>query len=343
VNKNSEDIEKTLSSDSHSGVYVNEHGQLELKKLNDTTWSTSFMNNDGLVFDTVMYVRADSLKKIYYAQNEDFFLSYHWGGLSVSKDRITVFEFSSYGMLGAQTQMWGMYERPFYKLGTNTSVFGKLNHGKGGTTLDGIYLKDDLSALPNYLELTGTLSKEPYPIDYYSTTASPQGMFSDTTIKHYRLTLQNAKSTRYYSLVYKGYPVNYTDGSAAIAWEFADSEAYLLDGKNAWSEAELAREVFISGYLINDVHKGSVLYNWKDVTSDYISIESEGKMRIKGKTSNNHEGKASIKWEKVIPEDLILADHEPWSSSELDKEIIVEGKLVNDSTGMRILDWKVLN
>lgn len=76
-----------------------------------------------------------------------------------------------------------------YRLDSMITLEGKLKRDKSGTQLNGVYLE----TAPNtekIVKIQGKLKRIAYPIAYYSTNESPQGMFSDTTIKHYRLFIE---------------------------------------------------------------------------------------------------------------------------------------------------------
>ena len=156
-----------------------------------------------------------------------------------------------------------MKERPFYKIGKKVTVTGEVRFQRGGTpTINGIYLKKYTKKLDNYFAIEGVIKKEKYPIEYYSTEESPQGMFSDTSITHYRLIMENYEVKELPQQIYKGTTIN-VSGKAAFVWEFADSEIYFFDNKEPWSKKELDKKIEIKAVLIQDITEKSVLKNWK--------------------------------------------------------------------------------
>ena len=87
-------------------------------------------------------------------------------------------------------------------------------------------------------------------------------MFADTTVIHYRLVMDNPKIELLEKTLFKGYPVNTSVNQAAIAWEFADSEAFTLEGRAPWSDEELQKPIRVEGVLVQNIN-GSYLKNWK--------------------------------------------------------------------------------
>jgi hypothetical protein len=76
-----------------------------------------------------------------------------------------------------------------YQLDTIISLQGSIKRDKSGTHINGIYLKEAPDT-KGILKIKGKLKRVAYPLSYYSTNESPQGMFSDTSMKHYRLFLE---------------------------------------------------------------------------------------------------------------------------------------------------------
>ena len=248
----------------NENLYVSEHGQVELIQLNDTTWRTIFTNNDGFVFDTTM-IKAQKTDQpsIFAIKGEQFFLKYHWGGLSVLKDRIYVLEISSYGMLGTQTDMWGMYNDPFFNLNETILLKGTVEGSKGLRSMEGVYFLDTDIKSGQYYELVGKITKEKWPSAYYSTAESPQGIFGhDTSKVHYRLVMKSPRDVTPELTEYKGNTINISTGEAAIAWEWADSEAYILDNHKPWTKSEELKPIRVRGILVQN-SKGSFLKNWE--------------------------------------------------------------------------------
>ena len=248
----------------NENIYISQHGQVELNQLNDSTWQTTFTNNQDFLFDTIMIKAAETNKSsIFNNPDEQFFLKYHWGGLSVLKDRIYVVELSSYGLLGTQTDMWGMYQDPFFKLNQTTTLKGNIKGSKGLMAMEGVYFLDNKITSSQYYELEGEITKEKWPTAYYSTEESPQGIFgNDTTIEHYRLVMKSPKDVTPEMREFNGSTINISTGEASIIWEFADSEAYILEGHEPWKKSEEHQIIKVKGILVQNSY-GSILKNWE--------------------------------------------------------------------------------
>jgi hypothetical protein len=76
-----------------------------------------------------------------------------------------------------------------YQLDTVISLQGIIKRDKSGVHVNGVYLEQD-PEIDGFIKIKGVLKRIAYPLAYYSTDESPQGMFSDTSIKHYRLFLE---------------------------------------------------------------------------------------------------------------------------------------------------------
>lgn len=258
-NKNEKDL---LPGD----TYVSAFGEVRLNQLNDTTYETFFLNNEGHAFDTIMYVAKDSVFGQIVEGDGNFLLAYNWGGLIVRDNSIQVFDFAGYGMLGSQTMMWEMYTKPFYKTNSKFSFKGDLIGGKGLWSINEVYLLDSDLENDNYYELEGIIKREKWPTAYYSTDESPQGIFgNDTSKNHHRLILTEIKNVTPEPYKYRGSTINISTGEAAIAWEFADSEAYILDEHEPWTKEEELKDIIVEGILIQN-EKGSVLKNWRIIS-----------------------------------------------------------------------------
>ena len=244
-------------------IYVNEHGQVELNQINDTLWQTIFTNNEGYVFDTTLACKNDGCN-IKFRDSTAMFLPCNWGGVNFTEDELFVTEMSSYGLLGSLTQMWGMYERSFFRVGKVVQFQGEVNREKDGLKANGMYFNDTENKIePAYYNISGTVRKEKYPIAYYSTDASPQGKLgNDTTKIFYRLILEDPTFELPETFVYEGTKINTSYGSASIVWDWADSESYILDGLEPWPENEVGERIKVEGYLAQGFY-GSRLKNWK--------------------------------------------------------------------------------
>lgn len=244
-------------------LYANEYGQIELVQINDTVMRTIFKNNDGDVFDTTMKIMYDF--KIIHSPDSLPFYSIGMRGIQQYNDYLRVFEFSSMLYLDQHIRIEKMYERPFYKMGSAIRIEGDVMKSKG-TTVDGIWIEqgDDLGYDFDYAIVHGVLHKEKYPEAFYSTDESPQGMFSKEDGIQYRLVFEDANFEAPQKTEYQGYPVMTASGDMALAWEFADSEAFILEGYELKNRHQLSEKITVSGYLVQD-QRGSFLKNWEIV------------------------------------------------------------------------------
>lgn len=242
-------------------LYVNEFGEIELVNVDDTTVRTIFRNNNGDEWDTLMRVINDF--ELIETSDSMPFLTLGMRGIQKYKHKIQVFEFSSMLFIDQFIRIEHLYDRPFFKSGTNVFFDGDVENGKGAT-IDGIWLLN--AEVPSYnatyLQVEGTIRKEEFPKDYYSTDESPQGMFGEESGPHYRLVIENASISTPEPSIYGGYPVILASGEPAIAWEFADSEAYILEGHEPWNRHDLSKRYKVSGYLVQN-ETGSYLKNWR--------------------------------------------------------------------------------
>ena len=244
-------------------IYVNEYGQVELNQLNDTLWQTVFTNNEGHVFDTSLAI-DNSGGYLRFRDSSAVFLPCNWGGINFNEDELFVTEFSSYGLLGSLTQTPNIYERSFYRLGKEITFQGDVWVEKDGPKANGMYFKTEESKIESaFYNISGTVKKEKYPVDYYSTDESPQGKFgNDTTVAHYRLVLENPSFELPETFVYEGSKINNSNEMACLAWDWADSESYVLNKDESWPENELGERIKVEGYLAQGFY-GSHLKNWK--------------------------------------------------------------------------------
>ncbi len=250
------DDQKTLSFP--TDVYANEYGEIHLTKINDSLVRTEFFNNDGDYFDTTMAYQNSTFQK-----NDGLaYLKFKTGGIRIYENRIFVTEFSNMARILQHIRIEKVYERPFFKISDTTSISGLIVHSKGGETIDGIYTLPQTGLQNQFVKMTGIITKEKYPREYYSTPDGPQGMFTDTNKVHYRMVIKPIETEIKSTNSYTGYPVN-TEMGAGLAWEFADSELYYLFEKSAWSEKELNKKITVEGVLARDDDGRSVIYNWK--------------------------------------------------------------------------------
>ena len=250
------------------GLYANEYGEVRLIKEKDTLMRTIFKNNERIVFDTLMRINYDF--KLKQRQDTFPFLQFQTGGLELQKECLFICEFSSPFLIEGDSmqylsqfiQIEQMYTRPFYKIDKKVTITGEVRFGKGGATINGIYLINYQKKADIYLSIEGVIIKEKYPIEFYSTDESPQGMFSDTSITHFGLIMEDYTVKELPKQTYKGTTIN-VSGQAAFVWEFADSEIYFFDNKEPWSNKELNKKIEIEAVLIQDNLGKSILKNWK--------------------------------------------------------------------------------
>ncbi len=245
-----------------SGFYANEYGEISLKKINNLKTEVSFKNNDGDVFDTIMFADYD-FKMIKMSDSLPFLSFDPKAGIELRTECLFVHEFSAGIFLSQFIRIEKMFLRPFYKVGVPVRLKGDINLSKGGATIDGIYLRNYKSE-QGYFNVTGIILKERFPIAYYSTKESPQGMFGDTSVAHYRLIMSDYEVTKPTPQHYKGKLLN-NAGRAALIWEFADSEVFYFEKKTLWAEEMVGKEVVIEAVLVQERGKGSVLKNWEIV------------------------------------------------------------------------------
>ncbi len=250
-------------------VYANAEGQIELIELGDSLYQVIFTNNEGFQFDTTLRMeKLNPAQNLYPWGNSGNLLAYRMGGLMIEDnridvyDRIEVYEFSGSGRLFEETKIKSIYQEPFFLLNEQLTVKGDIYSGKTAHSISGIYL--GFEKLPGkssdtYYEVTGTIKKEAYPLSYYSTDESPQGMFdSDTSVKYYRLVMQNVEINLPKTEYYRGTTINDSENRAGIAWELADSELFLIWGRDEpWSEDEVLKDIGVNAVYVHE--KG---YSW---------------------------------------------------------------------------------
>ncbi len=241
------------------GLYANEYGQVKLTKKNDSLIRTIFKNNKEEIFDTLMQINYNF--KLKQRRGKYPFLQLNWGGLELQGNCLYVREFSSWQFLASFINIEKMYTRAFYKINEKVTIKGEI-HSFKGSTINGIYLKNNFKKANQYSIVEGIIKKEKYPISFYSTDESPQGMFSDTSIIHYRLIMEDYTVKELPKQTYKGTTIN-NNYEAAFIWEFADSEIYFFDKKEPWSKRELNKEIKIKAILVQDNVGKSILKNWE--------------------------------------------------------------------------------
>lgn len=254
-------MENADDLDIKSTLYVNENGSIELIQINDTIMRTIFENNTGDRFDTTMKIIHDF--RLIREKDSLPFLSLGMRGIQMHASHLQVYEFSSMLFLDQFIRIENLYTRPFFKTGEEIALSGVFTNGKGGQTLGGIYLNEPQKARHgDHYVATGYLTKETYPLAYYSTDESPQGMFGDTSEVHYRLVIKNVTLEKPENTTYTGSVLTDENGVKWFIWDFADSEAYRLGKSDDLIKVENGMKITIEGFLVQD-HQGSILYNWK--------------------------------------------------------------------------------
>lgn len=257
--KQEKSVQEKPVSEIQTYVYASSEGQIKLSRLTDSTYFTVFTNNEGFQMDTTLTVgKKEDYRRMLYISPRDSvenFLQYKKGALVVYENRIDVHDFTSIAQIALETQIRGIYDVPFYLTGAEITVKGDIYSGKVGHHVNGIHL--GFEELPgsnsdSYYEVTGIVSKEAYPVEYYSTDESPQGMFdSDTSKKYYRLVMEDPEIQLPEKEYFKGTTINDSNGRAGIAWELADSELYLIWGKEeGWPENELGKDIGVNAVYV---------------------------------------------------------------------------------------------
>lgn len=178
---------ETGDKEKNKEVFVNENAEIKLSYLNDSTVKTHFKNNEGISFDTTMKISEKG--KINPDTSISSYLRFNMGGLILYGDSLRIVEYSSMLYLTRFIKFPEMYSRSFYKTEKKITLSGEVLFHKGGPTLNGVYLKNYEGRQGN-ARLKGYIEKEPFPREYYSTSESPQGMFSDTTKTYFRLVMK---------------------------------------------------------------------------------------------------------------------------------------------------------
>lgn len=254
--------EKELPS---GDIYVNEHGQITLNKLNDSIMQVRFENNKGNTFDTVMEIASKENYKLAYGYYP--FLKWHWGGIQMHEYTLQVIEFSSMAYINQYIQIENIYTRPFYKIGDTIQLSGLIERSKGDLLLNSMYLSDKNFSQGDFIQSSGIVKKEKYPRAYYSTPESPQGMFGDTNVVHYRLIFEPITSKKIEKQVFTGTLMN-NENDAAFIYDFADSEIFYVDSIQSWNESEINKHVTIEGYLVQFENGRSVIKSWNIIARD---------------------------------------------------------------------------
>lgn len=332
---NSSDSTQTEMAAQHNGDhYINEHGEIYIFQLNDTSYQTTWINNEGFTFDTVMYVAKDDENNLYRPWKDHTYLKYHYGGVIILGDELWVQEFSSYGKLGSEAKMFGMYERKFFRADKEVNLEGRLTYSKGHAGLQGIYFDPNPSAVDKYYQIRGKIRKEHYPESFLSTDESPQGL-GGVDENSYRLVFESYELIEPTLSIYAGTAVNNSKGEPCIAWDFADSEAYKLENREAWMGDEAGMRIFVEGYLTQDNWEGSVLRNW--------TMNLAYKERKVSGTTTNLNGNGGIAPNDNLVLGYELEGHGTWPEDEVNKGITVTGTLYAEGGSLVLKNWKILN
>lgn len=165
--------------------YGNENGEIKLTELNDSLVRVVFSNNDGFTFDTTG--RQTVVSTRLNLDSNGTFIQIGTGGIEKVKNGLWVHDFTSIAQLQMKTQISDIYSRMFYNLSEEIEITGRLDGNSKGKTVNGIYLPLIKIMAGRYYQFKGRIKREPYPMSYYSTESSPQGIFSDTSKTQYRL------------------------------------------------------------------------------------------------------------------------------------------------------------
>ncbi|MBI3133691.1 MAG: hypothetical protein HYZ14_03355 [Bacteroidetes bacterium] len=242
-----------------TSIYANEYGEIRLTQINNTEMQAVFFDNEKEVFDTLMSIDSDF--KLLPDQDLPF-LKLQTGGIQMYDNRLEIHDFTGPAYMAMYTGMNHIYDKPFYKLNDTVTIKDNVTHPKGGEQIAGLYVIPNSGYQNEFVELTGIITKEKYPREYYSTPDSPQGMFSDTTQIYYRLVIKPISVNPVKKQVYEGRTMN-INGQAAFIWDFADSEAYYLDNHAPWTEEDLDKKITIEAVLVQFIDGKSVLKSWK--------------------------------------------------------------------------------
>jgi hypothetical protein len=243
-------------------IYENEYGRIELIQVNDSLMRTIFSDNEKVVFDTLMKISYDNGNFEPYSLP---FLALRGCGLKQYENRLHAFDFLGMAQMPMYTGIPEISENSFYRVNIPVTISDEITREKAGILIDGIYLAEGSEYVNEFVHLTGTIKKEKYPHSYYSTPDSPQGMFNDTTIAHYRLVVHDYTIEPVEKTIYKGTAMT-IDGQRAVIWEFADSEAYYLADERpfeSWPEEVEGKEVQVKAVLVQEPGQQSVLKAWE--------------------------------------------------------------------------------
>lgn len=240
-------------------IYANEYGEIHLLALNDSLMQATFIDEQQNVFDTLMPVdRQFNLLP----QDGAPFLRLKTGGLKVYDNRLEAHDFAGPAYMALYSGIEHIYDRPFFRIGDTVSISDVIQHPKGGEQIQGIYILPETGKQNVFAELTGIITREPYPEAYYSNAEDPQGLFTDTHQTHYRLVLKPLSVNVKERYAYTGRTLN-LNGAAAFIWDFADSEVFYLDQHAPWNETELDKQLTIEAVLVQFENERSVLKHWQ--------------------------------------------------------------------------------
>lgn len=246
-------------------VFFNRFGEMELVQKSDGLWELVFTKSSGERYDTMLSAFENDLyETIALKKKKDTFLL---GFENLKKDT------SMFPIILQEH----VFVSPYFIKFNASPLISAMNYGGLGDEFNlqtdlytnywfrkdapvvfygDVKLKDGKYYMNNLLLSESEMEEGYYcfegKVDIYHEKSCPDGCLKGVDYK-----LTQPEPT-----VYKGYPVNLPGGVAGIAWEFADSEAYVLEGKDVWSEEELTRDIDVSGFLVQN-QNGSVLKNWE--------------------------------------------------------------------------------
>lgn len=228
-------------------IYANEYGEIRLTPGKDSSMKVVFLNNKGDEYKTDMELEQNSTM-LY--DNTKPFLKWETGGLKLDEGFVEVHEFSNVARLGIYIQIPHVYERAFFLLGDTVEIQDVVEMTPQGPTLHGIYLNTDQDIRKGVLRAKGIIRKEMVPSEAGDSEHS------------FRLVMTPFSIEVVEPYLYEG-SIRNIEGRAAFIWDFADSEAYYLDGHEPWKDEELDKRIKIRAVLFQFIDGRSVLRDWE--------------------------------------------------------------------------------
>lgn len=182
-------INRQNTLENRKSIYVNEYGKLEVTFENDALAHVVFSNNTEETWDTTFHKVYNST--IFDDTSTEGFeiFKIKYSIVLISPEKIRVNEISSFAFLQSKTKIKNLYKRPFYKTRQKITLRNTVQKSKKDHLIEGLYIKSNQSYPRDTQTITGIVKKAPYPLSYYTTNDSPQGMFGDTSKQHFKLNL----------------------------------------------------------------------------------------------------------------------------------------------------------